>query len=77
MRPERCVADPVKFLIPDKFVHIVLCCKRAPVLFVAAAFNAIFEGAGSAGVEDGVILIRRYICVTFFGHGVGISVVLG
>jgi hypothetical protein len=46
-------------------------------LFRAVAVNAVFEGAGGAGVEDGVILIRRYICVTFFGHGVEKSAVLG
>jgi hypothetical protein len=46
-------------------------------LFRAVAVNAVFEGAGGAGVEDGVVFISRDVCVAFFGHGVGISVVLG
>jgi hypothetical protein len=59
------VPDPVKFLIPDKFVHIVLCRKRTPVLFAAVAVNAVFEGAGGAGVEDGVVFSGDDVCVTF------------
>ncbi len=39
------------------------------------AGNAVFEGAGGAGVEDGVVFCGRDVCVAFFGHGVGISVV--
>jgi len=71
------VANPVEFLIPDELVHIVMRSEGVLVLFGAMAVNAVFEGAGGAGVEDGVVLIRRYICITFFGHGVEISAVLG
>jgi hypothetical protein len=31
--------------------------------------NAVFEGAGGAGVEDRVVFVSDDICETFFGHG--------
>jgi hypothetical protein len=45
------------------------------ILLFAVAVNAVFEGAGGAGVEDGVVFSGDDVCVAFFGHGVGISVV--
>jgi hypothetical protein len=46
-------------------------------LFRAVAVNAVFEGAGGAGVEDGVVFSGDDVCETFFGHGVEKSAVLG
>jgi len=46
-------------------------------LFRAVAVNAVFEGAGGTGVEDGVVLVGDDVCVAFFGHGVEKSAVLG
>jgi hypothetical protein len=34
------------------------------------AVNAVFEGAGGAGVEDRVVFVRQYVSETFFWHGV-------
>jgi len=45
------------------------------ILLFAVAVNAVFEGADGASVEDSVVFCGDDICETFFGHGVGISVV--
>ena len=75
--PGKRISYPVEFLVPDKLIHIVVRCEGVLVLFVAVTVNTVFEGAGGAGVEGGVVFVRRNVRVSFFGHGGGESGTLG